>query len=199
MRLPCVPLLHEKGLPGFPLSLPWVSNERHNVSVGMLRIPEHIQLDDDHAYCSNGVIASPDHGIFNVYMRGSVSGVLRVGGCSLYGGRRGGGSARVMIRGACTDCRAYRVTTRHTHTGHSHMRRCMSPPLAPPLINSQGLSAGRSGADSWMRLSGMPRYSVRASCLGRGWGRAGGQAGALAVFARTTSGLHVLAPIASVC
>lgn len=107
-------------------------------------------------------------------MRGSVSGVLRVGGCSLYGGRRRGGSTRVMIRGACTDCRAYRVTTRHTHTCHSHMRRCMSPPLAPPLINSQGLSAGRSGTDSWMRLSGMPRCSVCASCLGRGWGASGG-------------------------
>lgn len=47
-----------------------------------------------------------------------------------------------------------------------------------PLINSQGLSAGRSGADSWMRRSGMPRYSVRASCLqGGGVVWAGGRGG----------------------
>lgn len=86
------------------------------------------------------------------------------------------GSARVVIRGACTYCRALRVTTRlalHARTP-CHMRRCPAwlavclsvSPTGSPLINSQGLSAGRSGADSWMRRSGMPRYSVRASCSG---------------------------------
>lgn len=67
-------------------------------------------------------------------------------------------------------------------------------PIGSPLINSQGLSAGRSGADSWMRRSGMPRYSVRASCSEkRGWGGLGGVR-ALAVFARRTSILHVYMP-----
>lgn len=117
-------------------------------------------------------IASLDDGIFNVFMRVSVS-AIRVGG---YMGKRGG----AMIRGACTDCRSYRVTTRQTCGASTqavcHMRRCPAGCHSHwlPLINSQGLSAGRSGAESWMRL--LWHAPVRASCLeggGVGRGRAG--------------------------
>lgn len=113
----------------------------------------------------------------------------------------GGCSARVMIRGACTDCRAHRVTT--------GLAGAAAPPCTQPvtcddawparlshwlrLINSQGLSAGRSGADSRMLRSGMPRYSMRASSCteGGGWAGPGGRLGAFAVIARRTPGLHL--------
>lgn len=90
------------------------------------------------------------------------------------------GSTRVMICGARTDCRAYRVTTRLA--GQRQPVTCDDGCLSHwlPSINSQGLSAGRSGADSVMRRSGMPRYSVRASCLDRvEW--AGGREGSCSV------------------
>lgn len=97
-----------KGLPGFPFSFPRVSNERQNGVWGCWVAYPSPLPDDDDAYRPNGVIASLDYGIFNVFMRLSVS-ALRVGG---YRARQRRGSARVTIRGVCTDCRAYRVTTR---------------------------------------------------------------------------------------
>lgn len=51
--------------------------------------------------------------------------------------------------------------------------------LAVPNINSKGLSAGRSGADSCMRRSGMPRYSF--ACVARVLGGLGWRHMALAV------------------
>lgn len=146
------------------------------------------------AYHLNGVTASLDYGIFNVFVRVSVSAIAWA---AIGEARRG--SARVMIRGACTDCRAYRVTTRQacgasTHAA-CHMRRCLAGCHSHwlPLINSQGLSAGRSGADSWMRRLGHAPVYRACVVLGRGWAGLGA-CGALAVFASRTSRLHVHMP-----
>lgn len=95
-------------------------------------------------------------------------------------GRRGGSLAWVVIR---VSLHRLSCLSGHNEAGHGsdasthaacHMRRC---PLCLshwlPLINSQGLSAGRRGADSWMRRSGMPRYSVVRRAQ-KGWGGGGG-------------------------
>lgn len=153
---------------------------------------------DAYAYRPNGVIASLDNGIFNVFMRVSVS-ALRVGGYK--GGEEGlrsGYDPRSLHRLSCL-------------SGHNKTGMAVGLPSTQPVtcngvclagclshwlpLNSQGLSAGRSGADSWMRRSGMPRYSVRAR---RGVGWAGGVRN-LAVFARRTLRLHVQKPTVWLC
>jgi len=121
--------------------------------------------DGEDANRSNGVIAPLDYGIFNVF-RVSVS-ALSVGDC----GEARRGFARVMIRRVCTDCRAYRVTARLAWQRCFHARSLSHATMSwLRLTNSQGLSGGRSGADSCMRRLGMPRYSVCASCVEwEGW------------------------------
>ncbi len=68
-----------KGLPGFPLLFPRVSNQRQNCVWGRCAACPSLLPSDAYAYRPNGVIASLDYGIFNVFMRVSVS-ALRVGG-----------------------------------------------------------------------------------------------------------------------
>lgn len=81
-----------------------------------------------------------------------------------------------------------------------HMRRCLAGCHSHwlPLINSQGLSVGRSRADSWMRRLGHAPVYRACVVLGRGWGGLGA-CGPLAVFARRTSGLHVHMPTVWLC
>lgn len=166
---PCVSLLHDcvKVSLVSPSCIPECQmRDKMEFRDAGLRLPNH-----DDAYRPNGVIESRDYGIFNVFMRVSVS-ALRVGGYR--GGEEG-------LRGARTDCRAYQVTTQgwddsgaSTHSA-CFMRRCLAGCLSHwiPVINSQGLCPGKSEADSWTCRSSMSRYSVRASCLGGalGWGR----------------------------
>lgn len=119
-------------------------------------------------------------------------------------GRRGGSLAWVVIR---VSLHRLSCLSGHNEAGHGsdasthaacHMRRC---PLCLshwlPLINSQGLSAGRRGADSWMRRSGMPRYSVVRRAQ-KGWG-VGGGGELLQIFARRNLGLRVHMSVLHLC
>ena len=105
-------------------------------------------------------------------MRGSVPN-LRVGGCGgCEEGLRSGYDPRCLHRLSCLSghykagVAAALSRTQPVTCDGAWLAGRLSHWL--PLINSHGLSAGRSGADSWMRRSGMPWYSVRAAKGGLG-------------------------------
>lgn len=162
------------------------------------RIGAHCRLEAVHYL--NSIIASGCCmvcWIFNVcqsvfcFLRGWLWGV---GGWDYEGVRHSGCEPRSLYRLSCLS--GHNKASTHATC---HMRRflagCHSHWL--PLINSQGLSAGRSRVDSWIRRLG---HAPMRACVvvGMGWGGLGA-CGPLAVFARKTSGLHVHMPTVWLC